>query len=157
MSSPRALDTFAMLNPALAASVLASAAASHRTTVGGPMPLALAFLVVPLALHAPFRRALPGNTRARLAGWLADNPEVRAQFPEIASSYVSVTRRGLRAGLRTGGLTLDGNALRGRLERADLDITDEVTECLGRARLAGRWLWLAGNPAVTYRLLGVRP
>ena len=157
MSTPQALDTFALLNPAFAASVLASAATSHRATVGGPMPVTIVFLVAPLALHAPFRHVLPGNTRARLAWWLADNPEVRAQFPEIATSYVPVTRRGLRAGLRSGALTLDGAAINGRVQAADLDLTDEVTECLDRARLAGRWLGLAGDPAVTYRLFGVRP
>jgi hypothetical protein len=157
VSTPQALDTFALLNPALAASVLASAATSHRATVGGPMPIALTFLVAPLALHAPFRRVLPGNTRARLAGWLADNPEVRAQFPGIARSYVPVTRRGLRAGLRSGALTLDGAAMDGGVRAAELDLTDEVTECLYYARLAGRWLGLAGDPAVTYRLFGVRP
>jgi hypothetical protein len=157
MSTRRALDTFALLNPALAASVLASAATSYRATVGGAMPVALAFLVAPLALHAPFRRVLPGNTRARLAGWLADNPEVRAQFPEVASSYVPVTRRGPRAGPRGGALTFEGAAIKGRVQTAELDLTDEVTECLDCARLAGRWLGLAGDPAVTYRLLGVSP
>jgi hypothetical protein len=157
VTSPQALDTFALLNPAFAASVLASAASSHRATLGAPMPVAFAFLVMPLALHSPFRRVLPGNTRARLAGWLADNPEVRAQFPEVARSYVPVVRRGLRVGLRSGALSLDGAAIDGVLLALEEDLTFEVTECLERSRLAGRWLGLAGEPGVTYRLFGVSP
>jgi ABC-3C biological conflict system middle component len=156
MTTAYATDTFALFNPALSAAVIASGAIAHRERVGAGMPIALVFLVVPLAMHAPFRDALPGNVTARIGGWLNARPDVRADFPRVAASYVPIAREGVRAGLRSGALVRDGAALEGVLRGAD-GLSNEVVSVLGKARLAGRWLGLAGDPAFTYRLFGVRP
>jgi hypothetical protein len=157
MIDDRALESFALFNPALTAAVLASAATAHDSRAGDGMPVALAFLVVPLVLHAPARQALPGNAAARLASWLQSNPEVRASFPRVAAAYVPVTREGLRAGLRTGALQRDRDRLTGRLRSVPDGVSADVLAALNKARLVGRWLSAAGGPAITYRLFGVRP
>lgn len=157
MTATVSIETFALLNPALTGAVLASAAADHRARHGAGLPVSLVFLVVPLALHQPFRDVLPGNARPRLASWLRANPYVRADFPRVSEAYVPIARAGIRVGLQTSALTVAGDRLEGRLVAAPAALSSEAREALTKARLLGRWLGTAGEPSVTYRLFGVRP
>lgn len=58
----------AMLNPALLAAILATAANGYRKESDHALPWALSFIIAPLVLHRGTRQALPTSTRTRRAG-----------------------------------------------------------------------------------------
>ena len=149
-------ETFSLFNPAFVAAVIASAAHGYETRATRAMPVALAFVAGPLVLNGRVRNALPGNVRARLGGWLVSNTEVHAAFLESGPAYAPYVRAGIRAGLRSDALALDGGSLHGSLKEADPP-SEEVGDCLRKAALVGRWLAISGTPADIFRLLGVRP
>jgi hypothetical protein len=149
-------ETFSLFNPAFVAAVVASAARGYESRAARPMPLVLAFVTTPLVLNGRVRAGLPGNVRARFGGWLVSNAELHATFLDSAPAYAPYVRAGLRAGLRSEALALDGDALRGRLEDVDPP-SDEVDDCLRKSALVGRWLGVSGTPTDIFRLLGIRP
>jgi hypothetical protein len=57
----------AMLNPALIAAILATAANGYHKESDRALPWPLAFVIVPLVLHRGTREALPTSTRTHLA------------------------------------------------------------------------------------------
>lgn len=149
-------ETFSLFNPAFVAALIASAARGYESRASAGMPLTLAFISTPLVLHGRLRAALPGNVRARLGGWLVSNPEIHAAFLESAPAYSPYVRAGLRAGIRSQALALEGAVLRGHLRNA-LPPSGEVDECLRKSALVGRWLGISGSEADIFRLVGVRP
>jgi hypothetical protein len=149
-------ETFSLFNPAFVAALIASAARGYETRAGRAMPVILAFIAAPLLLNGRVRAGLPGNVAARLGGWLVSNTELHAAFVDSAPAYVPYIRAGIRAGLRSEALRLDGGALRGHLKEVEPP-SEEVGDCLRKAALVGRWLGNSGTPADIYRIFGVRP
>jgi hypothetical protein len=145
-----------MLNPALLAVLLASAAHDYEKAKEKKerMPWPLGFLVLPLVLHRPTRIELPKSTRTHLSTWIRRHPLLRAGFPARASAMVPLTREGIRFGLRAGVLDIDGSTIRG-------DETNQPTGELGQliraAALVGRWLATTDQPSTVFALLGVAP
>lgn len=144
-----------MLNPALLAVLLASAAHDYeKAKEKERMPWPLGFLVLPLALHRPTRIELPKNTRTHLSTWIRRHPLLRAGFPARAAAMVPLTREGIRFGLRVGVLDIDGSTIRG-------DETNQPAGELGQliraAALVGRWLATTDQPSTAFALLGVAP
>jgi hypothetical protein len=145
-----------MLNPALLAVLLASAAHDYEKAKGKKerMPWPLGFLVLPLVLHRPTRIELPKNTRTHLSTWIRRHPLLRAGFPARAAAMAPLTREGIRFGLRAGVLDIDGSTIRG-------DETNQPTGELGQlirtAALVGRWLATTDQPSTAFALLGVAP
>lgn len=155
----RPTEREALLNPAFIALVLARAAAEHERRTGELMPLSLAFLVVPIALHAATRHALPRKVTSKLGPWLEANPLLRAGFAGRARATAPAVRAGLREGLRAGVLDLSGQRISGRLprKRPSVELSAEMQEIFKRAAFAGGWLGLAGSPAGSYAMWRVRP
>lgn len=155
----RPTEREALLNPAFIALVLARAAAGHERRTGEPMPLALAFLAVPIALHAATRQALPRRVTSRLGPWLEANPVLRAGFALRARATAPAVRAGLREGLRSHALHLSGERIVGRppRNRPSVVLSDEMREIFKRAEFVGGWLGLAGSPAGSYAMWRVRP
>lgn len=143
-----------LLNPALVAVLLASAARDYETD-GVGMPWPLAFLVPPLVLHRPTREALPRNTRTHFSTWIRRYPLLRAGFPDRAAAMVPITREGVRFGLRAGVLARQGAALSGHL---DVEApAGELRQLIRQAALVGRWLAKTDQPSTVFALLGVAP
>jgi hypothetical protein len=78
----------AMLNPALVAAIIATAADGYRKASDRALPWTLSFIITPLVLHRGTRQALPGATSSHLATWASRNPQVRAGFPPRAQGLV---------------------------------------------------------------------
>lgn len=148
----------AMLNPALIAAILATAAEDYRKESGRGMPWELAFIVSPLVLHRATREALPSSIRTHLANWISANPALHAGFPSRARNLTAPIKEGLRFGLTHRILTLEGAVLLGQIKRPrGFSTPDELRDLLRPARLAGRWLSKADATSTVFALFGVAP
>ncbi len=148
----------AMLNPALLAAVLATAANGYRKESDHALPWTLSFIIAPLVLHRGTRQALPASIRAHLTTWVSRNPVLRAGFPARAQGLVEPVREGIRFGLAHGVLTLEGEGLSGRTRRPrGFQMPDELADILRRTNFVGRWLANIDNTATVYAVLGVAP
>lgn len=145
-----------LLNPALVALILSRSAHSYESEAGRPMPWPMAYIVVPLVLHRPTRRAFPRDTRTHFSVWVSRNPLLRSGFPRRAYALRMFVSEGLRLGLRTGALTMEGASLSGTLSKARPP-TGELPELLKTAALLGRWLAHNHQSSSVFVLLGVSP
>ncbi|MGW3811550.1 three component ABC system middle component [Micromonospora sp. NPDC005113] len=144
----------AYLNPALVAAVLAAAAVDYRSERQRAMAWPVAFVVCPLVLHRPTRLALPRHAATHLAAWVSRNAVLHAGFAARARAMTPTVREGLRFGLRHGVLTIEAGSLDGSVGR----VRDaELRKLLNSARLVGRLLAKADQPATAFAILGVEP
>jgi hypothetical protein len=144
-----------LLNPALFASLLSVAARGYESRSEIQLTWPLAFLVPPLVLHGPTRDALPNRISTHLPTWVAREPVIRAGFPGRAQRLAPLTREGLRLGIRTGVLQLEGGHLRGTI--AVPEDEGDLHEVLKSAHFVGRWLTKLHQQSSAFALLGVRP
>ncbi|MDX3848495.1 three component ABC system middle component [Streptomyces europaeiscabiei] len=145
------------LNPALLATVQASAAAAYeRESPGELMVWPLATLIPSLVLHGPTRRALPAAVSTHLSSWVARNPVLVAGLPQRMASLAPAVREGLRFGLRHGLLELQEGRVRGTV-RGVSRLEGELGELVRKAQLVGRWTARTEQPSTVFALLGVRP
>lgn len=148
----------AMLNPALIAVIIASAADGYRKESERALPWPLSFVIAPLVLHRGTRQALPSTTSAHLATWASRNPVLRAGFPPRAQGLVDPVKEGLRFGLAHSVLSVEGDGLHGRTRRArGFQVPDELAEILRKSSFAGRWMAKIDNVATVFAVLGVAP
>jgi len=159
--SQRSRTQAVMLNPALLATLTATAVLRYRETSGQAMPWAYAFIVAPLVLHRGTRESLPRTIRANLNTWVADHPVEHAGFAQRAVSLRESVQEGLRFGLRTGILGVDeGGGLNASLASGKghtLAKDSEVQQIVARAGFIGRWLTKIEQPATVFVVLGVAP
>jgi len=147
----------AFLNPALLAAVTATAARDYeREASGRLMPWPMAFVVAPLVLHRPTRRALPTSTRTHLPNWVADHPALVAGLAARSTSLTPAVREGLRFGLRHQMLTIEQGSLKSRIPSKSRT-EGELSDLIKAASLIGRWTAKSDNPSTVFALLGVRP
>lgn len=147
-----------MLNPALIAAILATAADGYRKASERALPWPLSFIIAPLILHRGTRQALPPSASTHLATWTSRNPLLRAGFPPRAQGLVEPVKEGVRFGLAHNVLTVDGDGLQGRTRRPrGFQIPDELGDMLRRAGFVGRWLAKIDNTATVFAVLGVAP
>jgi len=124
-----------------------------------PMPLALAFLCLPVVLHGDTRRALPKSSLANLNNWLLQNRVATAGFGSRARSMLPYTREALLFGAARGVLQVTAEGLRvagitpAKLSRQ----STELQEYAKAARNLGMWFAAAGSPSTIYALWGVAP
>ncbi len=144
-----------LLNPALLAVVTAAAASEYERRDGSPMPFELAFLVAPLVLHRATRAELPNRYDSHLARWVTTHEVLAAGFGDRARDLVQPVREGIRFGLRTGTLQLEGTALRGNLRSRRPARIGDVAEVVAKAGFVGRWFTQLESSATAFALLGV--
>jgi len=151
----------AMLNPALFATLTASAALRYQETSNRTMPWVFAFIVAPLVLHRDTRNSLPRTIRANLNTWVADHPVEHAGFAQRAVALRDYVQEGLRFGLRTDVLAvtdeggLIGNLATGRGHTLAAD--SDAQHIVARAGFVGRWMSKIDQPATVFAVLGVAP
>ncbi len=164
--SERQAEVANLLNPAFCGFLLREAVSSYVSEAGEGMPLSLCFLVLPFVLHSPTREALPSSIRTTLLAWLQANPEVRLEFAFRVRSITPFTREALRFLIIRELISTDGGILRvgtGNLNNARglqtriTSATEEIADCVVRARFLGRWLALAPDEVTVYNFLGVQP
>jgi hypothetical protein len=156
-----------LMNPAFCGFLLLEAVRSYEKEANKGMPFSFAFLVLPLVLHKPTREAFPRRTTTTLLAWVQDQAQVRLDLPRHITSTATFSRESLRflilrrlldveedGTLRVGpGQLINTRGLQNRV----ISETEEVADCVGRARFLGRWLALSPDESTVYNFLGIRP
>lgn len=155
----RAQPAADILNPAISAVCIAWCAARYTLDTHTHLPFELAFLTVPITLHAPTRAVLPKSRATHLAAWVGRNTSVLAAFPARATAFAPYVREGLRYGVRSGLLQLGDD---GRISATirdiksipeDSDLRDIATSAARTGDLFAR----SGTTANIFALFGVSP
>jgi Family of unknown function (DUF6521) len=155
--SERPTDEARLFNPAFLAALIGAAAENFETRAKQAMPLLIAFLVLPIALHAPTRSQLPKTIAALFPNWLQAHPEIRLGYPSRAVALVGLTQEAIRFGVLHGGLDLSGDAVVAASRfRPVPEATEDVRDCFKAAGFCGRWFTKHDVPTL-FALLGVKP
>jgi hypothetical protein len=161
IAETRPVEELALFNSAFLAVMVRRAAEEHESRSGGrAMPAVLSYLIVPLALHGPTRRALPSNVRSQMGEWIHSHPEASLGLGERAQALRPLVSDGLQLGLRHGLVSSGESGLRAnRLRRRPRGMvrTEEVDECIEMAGFLGRWFSEQPDPITTLALWGLRP
>lgn len=158
----RPIEVAHLLNPAFGALLIREAVITYAKAAGQSMPFALCFLILPLALHPPTRRALPSTTRSLLPEWLQSHPGIQAMAAERMRRLSPYSREAILFGLQNGLLELDSEGAVTKAKKSvrdpyqAIDVSDPV-ECRDTARFLGTWFGKVANPALIFTLWGVRP
>lgn len=158
MQTPRrTTEEFALFNPAFLGYMINRAAHEWEKAQGRGMPVGVAYLVLPVVLHGPTRRALPSTTRTNLLVWMQENPELVATFPAHAIGLKPRVSDALALASSSGLVAAENGLLsRGRARRVPPSVSDEVRECYARASFVARW-FAQTSPAMTlFTYWGVR-
>jgi hypothetical protein len=161
--SSRPGEEKALLSPSFCSMLLWSAAGGYSSGAGGPLPLDVTFLVLPIVLHCETRELLPKAVTTSLAVWLAEHPLARSRIAERAARLVAFTKEALMFGGLHGLLDLAGGSVtanadwKSKVAGALRSPSDEVRACAKRADFVGKWFAKAGSPATVMALVGVKP
>lgn len=151
----------AHFNPAFCGELLARAVHEHHRLRAVPLPLPLAFLVLPLALPLATRRALPRKANTTFASWSAEHEALLVEVPDRVLRLRPVTREGLLFlfQLRAATVGTDGVAPGERPLRLSTKPpvrTEDVDEIRRVAGLLGRWFAYQPTSAAILQTMGVR-
>lgn len=157
----RPQEEAAHFNPAFCGELLARTINEFRKQRGHAMPLAYAFVVLPLVLHPLARTALPGRANTAFASWAGENADTLSTLPDRMLSLRPVTREALLflAQLDAIKVTPDGVTVGNRPIRLGTKpsvTTDEVDDMRRAAGLLGRWFGNQPNSTAVLQTLGVR-
>lgn len=160
--SDRSREEARLLNPAFIATLLWACADGHGGESGTGLPYTLSFIALPVVLHRPTRITLPSTKRTSLAAWLGAHPRALVGFSDRASALVPTVKGGLLFGCREGLLAMEHERVHAGPRPRSIasfkrETTDEVNDCLKRARFVGRWFAGAGQSRTVMALWGVSP
>lgn len=154
-----------LFNPAFSSALLCVAIRAFDAEVpdGSGLPFIRSYLLLPMALHAETRNALPSTTKTSLTRWLGQRPEVHIGLAERVASFREITSESIRYGIaggiikmsEVGGLTHVPRKPRGLTAAASA--SGEVTECFEAATELGRWFARVPDTAFLFRSLRIRP
>ena len=149
-----------LFNPAFCATLLGCAARGFAGGRNVGLPWLLAFLVVPLVLHKATRDVAPKMKATKFQTWVERNPSILVDFAERARHMVPHVREGIMFGVSTSllvwkedGSLLAGSALPKKEQPTD---SEEVRDCIRKARAMGSVLANAGAEHTVFALLGVQ-
>lgn len=149
-----------LLNPAFGAFLLRTAARAHSAESNKGLSLALAYMILPVALHGRSRRALPATTRTRMVTWLARYPEARIGVARRVQDVSPYTREALIFAMHHKLLSLDEDAnlmpVRRRLRSYSPQAGSDAAQCVDAAELLGRWFARMGDPVSALAIWGVQ-
>lgn len=156
----RPIEIANLFNPAFCATVLAYASRGFTSERVTGLPWLLAFVVLPLILHKTTRAIAPKVKTTKLHVWIEKNPVIRVGFAERARNMAPHVQEALMFGTATRLLVLDDNGtIFAGTAIPKRDITtdsDEVRECLRRARTLGAVLAHAGEEHTVWAVLGLQ-
>ncbi len=155
-------EEVALFNPAFLARLLHDAVSDYEKGSRQSMPVALAFLLIPLVLHKPTRDDLPTLASSQIQTWIREHPRHLAQLGTRVVGMRSFVGLSIRFGLHHGALTgEDGRIGPGSVRRRPRGYNEseslEVQECLRAARFMGRWFARQPDTATLLALWGLRP
>lgn len=157
----RPQEEAAHFNPAFCGELIARMIGAFRKQRGSSMPLAYAFVALPLILHPGTRRILPGRANTAFASWAAENSEALSTLADRTIRLRPVSREALLFLAQLGavrispeGITIGNRPL--KVTAKPVTTTDEVDEMRRVAGLLGRWFANQGDTAGILQTLGVR-
>lgn len=150
------------LNPAFCAELIARTVAEYDKARKTPLGMATAFLVLPLVLHRPTRRALPGKANTAFASWIATSNPLLAELPARVNRLRPVSREALLFSIRYGisaltdrGLVPGVNPI--KLTARPATTTNDVNEARAAAGLLGRWFGSQTSESAILQGFGITP
>lgn len=157
----RPQEEAAHFNPAFCGELLARAIKAFSQITGGAMPLAYAFLILPLVLHPGARKALPGRANTAFASWAGDNADTLSTLADRTLRLRPVSREALLFLVQIGALEIGPEGLRIgkhplRLTAKPAATTDEVEDMRRAAAMLGRWFANQADSAAVLQTMGVR-
>jgi hypothetical protein len=152
----------ALFNPAFLTRVIHDAVGDYENEARQRMPVPLAFLLTPLALHKPTRDDLPRNANAQMQTWIREHPRHMAQLGKRVIGMRPFVGLAIRFGVLHDVLTSeDGGIGAEKLKRRPRGFNEsesaEVRECLRAAKFVGRWFARQPDVATLLALWGLRP
>lgn len=160
--SDRPIEQARLFNPAFLAALIWACARGYDSINNQGIPYPLLFVAIPVVLHKPTRTRLPRAISTSLATWLGENPQVHIHFVQKATSLVPLVKEAILFG--TNGQLLEVSSsqiiatsqprsMNGFLRQA----TDEVKDCMAKAKFVGRWFASSGDYITVMALWGVTP
>ncbi len=161
VADTRPVEEQALFNPAFLAVMIRRAAEEHEHRGGGRLlPVILAYLAVPLALHGPTRRQLPTHVTTQMGEWIRNHPDASAGLDVRARALRPLVSSGVTMALRHGLVVGEDGTLRalaiGRRPRG-MARTAEVDACVCKAGFLGRWFAEQPDALTVLALWGLRP
>jgi hypothetical protein len=160
--SDRPVEQARLLNPAFLAALIWSCSEGYGSINAQGMPYPLSFITMPIVLHKSTRENLPRSISTSLAAWLGENPQVHVRFAERATSLVPIIKEGMLFG--SNGQMLNVSSFRivaaprpRSMARFLRESSDEVQDCMAKAKFVGRWFASSGDYTTVMNLLGVMP
>jgi len=157
----RPIEIAHLLNPAFCSLVLRESIASYSNEREQGMPYAIAFLILPLALHRSTRESLPKRVTTQLHEWLDTYPQVKTEFAVRTRRLLPYTREAMIFGIQKEviALTLGGYLLcpGSSTKPNSWPSNSEPSICLDTGGFLGRWFALTGEASTVFRLWGIRP
>lgn len=155
-------EEMALFNPAFLARLLHGTAHEYEKPSGNGLPVPLAFLSVPLALHKPTRDDLPRTSAALMQKWIREHPRHMARLSSRVLGLRPFTGLAIRFGIEHGVLTSQGGLLSGgSLLRRPRNLssfeTAEIEECMKAAQFLGRWFARQPDAATALAWWGLAP
>lgn len=149
-------------NPAFCGELLCRSVGEYYKKAGQPMSIALAFVVLPLALHRGSRDQLPKMASTAFAGWIATHDNVIAELPLRLERLRPVVREAMIFSIRQNRLAVQGGGLvpgsskLSSTTKAAIS-TDDTGQARSAAALLGRWFGAQGDAPSVLQGFGVLP
>jgi hypothetical protein len=158
----RPIEQARLLNPAFLAALIWSCAEGYYSISQQGIPYPLSFVAMPVVLHKPTRVILPRSVRTSLAAWLGENTQVHVHFIERATSLVPTVKEGMLFGVNGQLLSLTSSQIMAAprpraMVRFLRESSDEVRDCMEKAKFVGRWFASSGDYTTVMALWGVMP
>ncbi len=151
----------AHFNPAFCGEILARCVHEYRRLKGIPLPLPLAFVVLPLTLHPLTRYALPRKANTTFASWSAEHEAVLAGVPDRVLRLRPVTRESLLFLFQLGAINIGEEGISPGAKPLRLSMkppvrSDDVDDARRTAGLLGRWFAYQSGSVTVLQTMGVR-
>jgi hypothetical protein len=160
--SERPVEQARLLNPAFLAALIWSCAEGYRSIDQQGMPYPLSFVAMPVILHKSTREGLPRTVRTSLAAWLGENAQFHVRFTERTTSLIPLVKEGVLFGVNGRLLNLSSSRIIAVSRPSSMtsflrDSSDEVRDCMTKAKFVGKWFASSGDYATIMSLWGVMP
>jgi len=135
-------QAFSLFNPAFCAVLLNSACKGYDQMAKASLPISLAFLILPNAMHKPTRDSLPATVASSMWNWIKNHPDILYDLPPRVRELRPYTAKGMEFGIRTGLLrSSSGHISCGKLQKGVSveNPTKDWEDCLAASFFLGKW------------------
>lgn len=151
-----------LFNPAFTSLLICTGILEYNQGKKSEAPFIFPFLLLPLILHPPTRRNLPSTSRSTFTAWITkeDNASIKLGFANRAKSMTPFVKDALLFAMKNRRLNINPNGMievTSIIKFSETNSTDEVIECVRKAKFCGKWFSKIGSLDTAMALLGVQP